>query len=350
MTADEVGSFAKNLPEFDNHKEIVRIENKDLDVVGFIAIHSQKDFHASLGATRVWDYKTEAEALSDALRLSRLMSNKSLSADLPYGGAKAALMVSKSSPPNRRELFSWYAEEINKLDGKFVTGSDVGVEEEDVAIMSRVSKFIIGDNVPAGYYTALGVFNGIEAALEILYGSPEISGKTFAIQGLGKTGLELLKLLYSKGGKIIITDADPKKVEQTLKMFPGVVAVNLFGIYVQKVDVFCPCALHNSINSLSAPQLNCAAIIGSANNQMENREVELLVRGRGILYAVDYVVNNGGFISVVDQYQNGVYDDARIRQKLLLVKNKLKNLLADELGLIPSGMAANGFVPSVIKL
>ncbi len=326
----EVTSFAKNLAEFDNHKEVIRLENEGLGVVGFIAIHTLKNSYPSLGATRVWNYKTETEALSDALRLSRLMSNKSLYADLPYGGAKAALMVSKDNPPDREELFSWYAGEINKLDGRFITGSDVGIQEQDVVLMSGLSKFVIGGNVPAGYYTALGVLNGIETALEIIYGSPEISGKTFAVQGLGKTGLELVKLLYGKGGKITVTDADSKKIAQVLEMFPGVSAVNVYGIYSQKVDIFCPCALHNSIDSLSAPLLRCAAIVGSANNQMESPEVELLVRNRGILYAIDYIVNNGGFISVVDQYQNGTHDDARIKQKLLIVKNKLKKILTGE--------------------
>lgn len=340
---------AKKILEFDNHKEVIRLENKDLNVVGFIAIHRLRGSYPSLGATRVWNYTNEIAALSDALRLSRLMSHKSVFADLPYGGAKATLMVAKNI--DRKKLFLWYSKELNKLNGRFITGSDVGVEETDVNLMRQYSQFVIGDNVPAAYYTAMGVFNGIEVALEALYQSPDISGKTFAIQGLGKTGLELVKLLYGRAGKIIVSDIDPKKIEQIITTFPGVCEVTPYGIYSQNVDVFCPCALHHSINSLSEPLLKCRAIVGSANNQMENAYVEQSIYQRGILYGVDYVVNNGGIISVADQYEHGTHNDDRIKQKLSITKNKLKNLLTESLTKsISNGVIADNLAAAILNV
>lgn len=347
---EEVTALAKSLLEFDNHKEVIRLENKALGVVGFIAIHSRRGSFPSLGATRIWDYKTETEALSDALRLSRLMSHKSVFADLPYGGAKATLMVSQNTFPDRKELFSWYASQLNDLGGKFITGSDVGVEEADVNLMREYSKYVIGDNVPAAYYTALGVLNGIKVALESLYQSSDISGRTFAVQGLGKTGFELVKLLYSKAGKIFVSDIDSTKIDQMKKMFPELVPIDFHEIHAQKVDVFCPCALNHSINSSTAPQLQCLAIVGSANNQMENLEVEKLVHHRGVLYAVDYIVNNGGLISVADQYEHGTHNDSRIRQKLLAAKNKLKSVFATSVSnSISQGIVADRYVALVLN-
>lgn len=340
---------AKNLFEFDNHQEVIRIENKDLGVVGFIAIHSKRGHSPSLGATRVWNYNSEEEALRDALRLSRLMSHKSVFADLAYGGAKAALKVS-STDFDREKLFSWYAGKLNELGGKFVTGSDVGVEDDDVGLMREYTPYVIGDSVPAAYYTALGVLNGIEVVLKDIYGISDITKRSFAIQGLGKTGLDLLKLLFDGGAeKIIISDIDPKKTEAALNMFPQAIMVKPNHIYAQKVDVFCPCALNYSINAATEPLLRCSAIVGSANNQMEHLEIELAVHRRAILYAVDYIVNNGGLISVVDQFENGQHDDQRIQQKLLITKNKLMDVLAmSKKELISPAVVADRYVAKIL--
>lgn len=337
----DITNVAKKFSEFDNHQEVVRIENKALGVAGFVAIHSRRGSFPSLGATRVWSYSSESEALADALRLARLMSHKAVFAGLPYGGAKATLTYKKSSPPNRAELFSWYAEQLNKLEGRFITGSDVGVEEADVSLMRKHSRFVIGDNVPAAYYTALGVYYGIETALEHLYGSGKISDKTFAVQGLGKTGFELVKLLHGKAKKILVADIDREKVRQVTHMFAKTKAVDFSKIHSQAVTMFCPCALHHSINSITEAELRCSAIVGSANSQMENEKVEQQVYRRGILYAVDYAVNNGGLISVVDQYENGKHSDKRIKSKLLATKHALRSVFASSKAeaISPAGVA-----------
>ncbi|MCK5027888.1 MAG: hypothetical protein KAS07_05710, partial [Candidatus Pacebacteria bacterium] len=185
----------QTLREFDNHERVIRLYDPEIGLSGFIAIHKRRGNKPCLGATRLWRYSSEDDALNDALRLSRLMTHKSALAGLPYGGAKAVLIESPKMLKNREKVFSRYGQVIERLGGIFVTGSDVGVNNEDVLIMRNNSNYIIGADVPAGYYTALGVMEGIYAVLEELYGSSNIEGRSFAIQGLGKTGFELFKLL-----------------------------------------------------------------------------------------------------------------------------------------------------------
>lgn len=331
---------AGKLPEFDNHKEVIRLENKELGVVGFVAIHSKRGQFPSLGATRVWDYLSEEEALRDALRLSRLMSHKSVFAGLPYGGAKATLRVSKKNPPKREQLFSWYAKKLNDLEGRFITGSDVGVLEEDVSYMAEYTPFVIGSHVPAALYTAVGVQHGIEVAIENLTGSEDLSGKSFAVQGLGKTGMELVKLLYGKAAGVFVSDIDELKLKEAGSAFPKVKIVSPEKIYTQKVDVFSPCALNHSINNATMDLLHSRAIVGSANNQMESSAVEAEIYKKGILYAVDYIVNNGGLISVVDEYENKTHNEERILKKLLDTKIKLKEVFKES--------TASGLSPAVV--
>jgi len=124
------------------------------------------------------------------------MSLKSALAKLPYGGAKATLIFSPKIKKHRKQFFVAYAKKINNLKGQFVTGTDIGLENKDIQMMRKYTPYVIGTKVDPAYYTAVGVYYGIEEALKYVFGSPEIEDRTFAIQGLGKTGLQLLKLIY----------------------------------------------------------------------------------------------------------------------------------------------------------
>ena len=46
------------------------------------------------------------------------------------------------------------------------------------------------------------------------------------------------------------------------------------------------------------------------------------------MYAPDYISNSGGFISVIDEYHNGIYDDERIKRKLIRIKDKLYTIFS----------------------
>ncbi len=67
---------------------------------------------------------------------------------------------------------------------------------------------------------------------------------------------------------------------------------------------FAPCAFGGVLNPVTIPQLQCRIVAGAANNQLadEDRDGELL-RQRGILYAVDYVINSGGLMHVSQDIQ-----------------------------------------------
>ena len=54
--------------------------------------------------------------------------------------------------------------------------------------------------------TAGGVFHGIRACLEVLYGSSSVEGRTVAIQGVGNVGYNLARYLHERGAKLIYSD------------------------------------------------------------------------------------------------------------------------------------------------
>ncbi len=203
----------EKLTEFDNHDFVSFIHNGRTDLNGFIAIHRGSATRLSFGATRFWHYATEDEALCDALRLSRMMSFKAALAGLNYGGAKAVILQHGSqSPAQRKQLLQTYAEKVNYLAGRFITGTDVGLEQSDVKIMSRVSPYFVGLKVDPTKYTAIGLYHSIKTCLEEVYGSSHTKDRSFAIQGLGKIGFELLRLLYQEGGQITVSEINAERL------------------------------------------------------------------------------------------------------------------------------------------
>src|SRR5690349_11713842 len=58
---------------------------------GIIAIHDTT-LGPALGGTRFWNYPSEAEALIDALRLSKAMTYKAAVAGLNLGGGKSVII------------------------------------------------------------------------------------------------------------------------------------------------------------------------------------------------------------------------------------------------------------------
>jgi len=64
---------------------------------GIIAIHSTA-LGPAVGGTRFWHYETEADALTDALRLSHGMTYKNALAGLPLGGGKSIIIGDNNRP------------------------------------------------------------------------------------------------------------------------------------------------------------------------------------------------------------------------------------------------------------
>lgn len=309
----------EHFPEFDHHYLVKFIEDKSVGLRGFIAIH--RDGGASLGATRLWRYASKQEALRDALRLSRLMTYKSAIAGFRYGGAKAALMIPKGGIKNHKRYFEAYASQVNVLQGKFITGTDVGVIDDDIKVMERITPYVIGSKLDPAHYTAIGVVEGIKVSLKHIFGRDTIRGRSFAIQGVGKVGSVVLRQIYKSAKNIYIADVDGAAVRRIKKQYPRVTVVAPAVIHKQEVDVFVPCALSGVLNRRSVPQLRCKIVAGSANNQLTNGKrsrsiVGKLLRDRDILYAPDYIINTGGFIAVVDEYTHGKPSKRRIFKRI----------------------------------
>ncbi len=315
------------LNEFDKHSKVFKLKDKDCGLLGFVAIHRQKIGFSALGATRLWLYKNQEDALKDSLRLSKLMSYKSALAGLPYTGGKAVLIENKISRQDRQKLFKKYAVLLNNLKGNFITGTDVGVSNQDIKLMMKYTKYVIGQNLNPAYYTAFGVFQALQLCLYHYLGDSDFAGHSIAIQGVGKTGSNLLKLISGKDLKIYVSDVNTDALRKIKILFPEVKIIQPEEIYSLETDFFCPCALGGVLTEAVVEKLRCKIICGSANNQLACGSVAELLKQKGIIYVPDYIVNSGGLISVVDEFENQVHNDERIMRKILLVRDRLEQIM-----------------------
>jgi leucine dehydrogenase len=264
---------------------------------GIIAVHSTA-LGPAVGGTRYWSYKTEDDAMTDALRLARGMTYKNALTGLPFGGGKSIIMRGGNTP-DREQLFRAHGRMVNSLDGKYITAEDVGTSPADMEYILKETTYVGGLQGRSGDpspHTARGVFRAMQAAAKHKWGNDNLAGKTIAIQGCGHVGYFLAGELARVEAKVIVTDVDAAKVKQVVDDH-GATAVASEEIYSAKADIFAPCALGGVLNDQTIPQLKATLIVGAANNQLlEPRHGDLLEQ-RGIVYAPDYAANAGGVIN-----------------------------------------------------
>ena len=330
----------ETLPEFDAHELVRSFYDPETGLRNIIAIHNT-DLGPAVGGTRYLQYSSEEEALRDALRLSRAMTYKCALAGVPFGGGKSVIIATgaKSSA-----LLQAYARNLNGLGRQFFTGEDVGITQDDVDILAKKSKFIIGGLHRAGDpspWAALGVFVSIKSALKAVFGRDDLQGRTIAIKGLGKVGGELARLLTAGGAKIIGADIDPEVLKAAKSEFPDIALVDPLEIHRQAADVYSPCALGNDLTLRNVLELRCAIVCGSANNQLASSDVGEELYRRNIVYVPDYVANSGGLINVVDELYPTGYQRVRVASRVQEIGRTVAQILSDSRrkGLSPGAIA-----------
>lgn len=282
------------------HEQVVFCHNKDAGLKAIIAIHDTT-LGPALGGLRMWPYKTEQEALNDVLRLSRGMTYKAAVSGLNLGGGKSVI-IGDPRKDKSEALFRAFGQFIDSLNGRYITSEDVGISVEDIELVYQETDNVVGiPQIRGGSgdpspFTAFGTLQGIKASLQKKYGNQEIGKYTYAVQGCGHVGFELVKLLRAENAKVFVTDINQDLVDQSVAA--GCEAVGVDDIYDVDADVFSPTALGAIINEETLPRFNFNIICGAANNQLATDAIANDVEARGILYAPDYAVNAGGVMNV----------------------------------------------------
>jgi glutamate dehydrogenase/leucine dehydrogenase len=211
------------------------------------------------------------------------MTYKFAFTDMPRGGGKAVLLR-QDGTADKRVLLRSFGRFVQLLAGRFGTGPDLGTSAQEMVDIARETDYVwaidqrfggTGDSTPL---TARGVFAGIGAALDDVYGTPDVAGRRIAVQGLGGVGGHLAKELVDR---LDITVEDPD------------------ALYDLDCDVFSPNAVGGILNEHTIARLRCRIVAGGANNQLATPADGRRLLERGILYAPDYVINSAAPYAVI---------------------------------------------------
>lgn len=318
--------------EFDNHESLHFINDASTGLRAIIAIHSTA-LGPAAGGCRRWTYTSNAEALTDALRLSRGMTYKNAVAELPFGGGKAVILADNNAPKTP-ELLTAFGRAVDSLSGRYVTAEDVGMSVDDMRHVQQQTQFVSGlpqsgDNAGGdpSPWTALGVFLGMQAAVRARLGKDSLDGLTVAVQGVGHVGAHLCSLLHDAGAKLIVADVNRDNLKSVSTAVPVSVVAPAEILY-SDADVLAPCALGNVLTSATIPGIKAKVIAGAANNQLSTLADGARLAAREILYAPDYVINAGGIITVSHEYYGGSSED-KVRADVEKIPLRLQAIFAE---------------------
>ncbi|QFU93142.1 Glu/Leu/Phe/Val dehydrogenase dimerization domain-containing protein [Amycolatopsis sp. YIM 10] len=327
------------------HEQVVFCHDKASGLKAIIGIYSTA-LGPGLGGTRFYPYRTEAEALDDVLALSKGMAYKNALAGLDLGGGKAVI-IGDPATVKSEALLRAYGRFVQSLNGRYITACDVGTYVQDMDVVARETRFVTGRSPEDGgagdssVLTAFGVFQGMRASAEHLWGSPDLAGRRVGVAGVGKVGYLLVGHLIEAGARVVISDVSAAAIERTRAKHPEVEVVGSADELIRaELDVFAPCALGGALNDETVPELRAKIVCGAANNQLAHPGIDKLLDDRGILFAPDYLVNAGGVIQVSDELHG--FDFARAKRKTAQIFDTTKSVfqLAEAEG-VPAATAAD---------
>jgi leucine dehydrogenase len=301
----------------------------------------------------MWQYANDEAAVLDALRLAEGMTYKSAVSGIPYGGGKAVIL-SHPAQGSREVLFRALGRYIQNLNGRYITGMDLGTTVTDMDWIRLNTSYVTdisGSLGAVGEFTAkmtaYGVFLGIKASLKRAYGTETFQHKIIAIQGLGKVGYQLCNYLKQAGAHLVVSDINPLLVKKVVDDF-GASPRQPDEIAATPCDVFSPCALGGILNDFTLKQLNCRIVAGAANNQLAEKRHGEKIHELGILYAPDYVINAGGIIVTSAELNGG--DAALAQMNVERIYDTLTNVFdkAEAKG-IPTAAAADRIAEQLLE-
>lgn len=252
------------------------------------------------GGIRIKEYESDQLAEVEVIRLARVMALKHLFARTGMSGAKVVVNAKKDIC--KQQVMRTIGTEILG-DGSLYLGCDMGTDEKDMDILSMHSKYVLasrGSKVDPNWATAESTFGCIQATLRGKLGS-----STFLVEGVGKVGSHIARLLMKHGAKeVICKDLDEERervhsfvndLARTTKSFQG--DFDSEASALAEVDVFVPCASCDTVTSKLLDLLKkCTVIAGPANAAVSNGQAMQTILDRKITLIPDYMTGTGAIL------------------------------------------------------
>lgn len=314
-----------------DYERVVFCRDAATGLQAIIAIHDTT-LGPALGGIRMYPYASEAEALTDVLRLSRGMTYKAAISGVNLGGGKSVI-IGDARKQKTNALLEAMGHFIESQNGSYIAGQDIGTNTMDLAVVRGVTSHLAcvdqsaGGAGDASAATAYGVWCGIRAVLRATTGADEMDGRHIAIQGLGNVGYRVARRCHEAGARLTVADVVEESIDRVVEEF-GADAVGAEAIYDVECDVFSPNSIGAVLNDETIPRLRCHAVAGGANNVLAEPRHATALAEHDILYAPDYLVNSGGLIQCQEEVNQAPTDDERIFGKVAQIYEQTLEVFA----------------------
>ena len=312
----------------DNYERVLLAQDELTGFHSITAIHNTKRGPA-LGGCRYFAYQSHDDQLTDVLRLSKAMTYKNSLANLDFGGGKATVNA-KITKDNFYELF---AQVLEALDGTYITAGDIGMIDEDLIELKKLSPYVCSTKgSDSGLSTSFGVFNAMIGYEEFQNQQSTLENKKILIKGYGKVGARLAQFCKNSGAMVEVVDFKSKK--DLIENDGFAYLENYQDTNFNQIDIFSPCATGGDLNQeflnfSESVKVDC--VLGAANNQLADNDIEQKLFNKGITYCPDYCVNAGGVIILALRSsikEDMEYNEPEAKKKLIGIKDQLKNILS----------------------
>ncbi len=285
---------------------------RDGRILGYVAIDSTIGGRARGGLRMVPDLTAE-----EIVAAARAMTLKYGFLGLPQGGAKGGLIGDPDSPPAARAAaLSAFAAAARALltTGQYVPDADMGTTTRDIRrMMLEVGARVLPrdwQSSRSGDHTAQSCVS-CASAISTATGLP-LRGARVAIEGFGKVGSVVARLLAAAGARIVAVSTSRGMVSAPdgLNVFALLEASRTRGsAFVERlsgggdraallelpVDWLFPCARFHSIDAANVDRVQARVVCAGANDPVSPEAARRLA-ARGIVYPPDFISNSGGVL------------------------------------------------------
>jgi len=251
-------------------------------------------------------YNSDMDAIIDSLKLSQIMTYQSATAEIDSGGASVILIGDPKNDKNE-PYFRALGRYVESLRGKLFILPDLGTDSQDFIYIQRETDYTIFEHditkktKPSAEVTASGVYWGIKACAKRAFGTSDLAGRSFAVQGIGSVGKHVVHYLKQENTIVYISDLVYDNMKEMEDKYPDIEVLKPEDILYQEADFFVPCAKGDMINIKNIDKLKCKVIAGSAQNIFADEALIQEFHQRDILYAPDFVIS-GGDLFLLDNH------------------------------------------------
>ncbi len=277
--------------------------------------------------------------LDETRALAALMTLKTAVVNIPYGGAKGAVVCNPKlmSQGELERLTRRYASEISVLIGpeRDIPAPDIGTNPQVMAwimdtysmlkgysVLGVVTGKPIGVGGSKGRFEATGRGCTVSAKLAAAHLGISLNRATVVIQGFGNVARSAAKLLAADGCRIIaISDSkggtynpkgldlesllNYKKQTGSVVGFADSESVTNTELLALPCDILVPAAIEDQIVKANAPDVKARIIVEGANAPTTPEANEIL-NDKGVFVVPDILANAGGVVVSYFEWVQGV--------------------------------------------